>query len=678
MDSVLIAVCVPVYNGAWCLEETLATIFKQTYKHLKVLISVDLCDDQSAEICRQYSHQATVFIQERHLGWVANCNFLIREAVKLNSEYFSIIPHDDLLEVTYFEKLLEGFAKYPAAVNCFPRCLIAFGNLNQKIIGESIEGSLTERIIDTIQNHIDAISFRGLIKRGGITDLLLYLNDEQSVMADTIWILQHAIAGELRAIDVKYYKRYHSQNEHAGWHRRGPSDQVASWVNHCAIMYQLAQPYLQDNQLMQLCQYRLLRRTLIPRYSNPKHLVASFKDRVKKLQKKVVILGGGFQACCIALMLQKYNYDITIIEQCTDIMNRASMNQEGKIHLGFIYSMDKSLRTGRNLLRDALHFSNYIEYLLGEKIDWDTVKSSKFNYLVPYQSLLTGRELNNYFEKLQNLYVGWLNTDLNLSYLGERPQNLFHQHSSLPSHVDPEFFKHSFATEEVSISQLFLKNKIKPVLDARLLLNEKVLQIKRAQQGFKIKTDKGDYQADLLFNCTWENQTVFDQQMGIDIGTDHNLRLKFAIVSKTIEELKSIPSCTIVNGPFGDYVNHAGYMYFSWYPQSMREMIVNRTPPEKWNALCRGEIDENLKEELIRDHQAIFQQLFLTPFQFHDPQIVGGIIVAKGDKDIKYAASRLHMRDETPITHQDGYFSVSTNKFTSAPYNTLLLEAYFK
>ncbi len=41
-------------------------------------------------------------------------------------------------------------------------------------------------------------------------------------------------------------------------------------------------------------------------------------------------------------------------------------------------------------------------------------------------------------------------------------------------------------------------------------------------------------------------------------------------------------SMTIVNGPFGDFVNYLGdqKMYFSWYPVGMHGMVVD----EKKNA----------------------------------------------------------------------------------------------
>ena len=53
---------------------------------------------------------------------------------------------------------------------------------------------------------------------------------------------------------------------------------------------------------------------------------------------------------------------------------------------------------------------------------------------------------------------------------------------------------------------------------------------------------------------------------------------------------------------------------------------------------------------------------------------MGGVIVGKGLQDIQDPKSKLHERSEFPITHDDGYYSISTSKYTSAPHNTFLLE----
>lgn len=139
METPLISVCVPIYNGEEYLQETLERIYNQTYKNLEILISIDLSTDNTFEICTKLAKpNTTLFVHNERLGWVKNCNFLIS---KSTGKYFSIIPHDDLIPSNYFEKLLEGFQKHPAAVNCFPY-IKSFGNSTAKIYQPSITGTL--------------------------------------------------------------------------------------------------------------------------------------------------------------------------------------------------------------------------------------------------------------------------------------------------------------------------------------------------------------------------------------------------------------------------------------------------------------------------------------------------------------------------------------------------------
>ena len=285
MDHPLISVCVPIYNGAEYVQETLERIYNQTYKNLEILISIDLSTDNTFEICKKLANpKTTLFLHNSRLGWVKNCNFLIS---KSNGKYFSIIPHDDLIPSNYFEKLLEGFEKHPAAINCFPY-IQSFGNSTSKIYQKSITGTLKERVQDVINNHFDGVSFRGLIRRDLPDDLLYLCTDQhQNIMADSIWILQHAIVGEMYSIDVEYHKRYHKTNEHSAWIHKPLDDKLAAWVQHCATLYNITKKYVDDKEVLyNYCVDRLLYKkkklAFIPADKINHDLINKFDEKINK------------------------------------------------------------------------------------------------------------------------------------------------------------------------------------------------------------------------------------------------------------------------------------------------------------------------------------------------------------------------------------------------------------
>jgi len=398
--------------------------------------------------------------------------------------------------------------------------------------------------------------------------------------------------------------------------------------------------------------------------------------------KKALVLGGGIQGCCIALMLRKHGYDVKIVDKSNDIINRASLNQEGKIHLGFIYGLDASLKTGKKLLLDALYFAPYLEYLLGKKVNWEKLKSSNFNYLVAKDSMLSTDEVDTYFQTLQTIYRQYLE-DENLTYLGKRPNTIFKK-ISLPPQVNPDFFEACFATEEVSIHHKSIKEIIKTKIQSEnisLCLNQRVTAAKRIPNGFMVEThseDEGVLQlkSDVVFNCLWEGRMILDKQMGMQVEKGYNLRLKYGIIVKPLKSDRRLSSFSVIQGPYGDFVNfhQSKEAYFCWYPSSMKGMVIDQSIPTSWDEACDGKIPQTVRQKLVNENFKHFKRLIPSLSDFQVLSIIGGVIVAKGRHDIDLRDSKLHERNEFPITQNDGYFSINTGKFTSAPHNTSLLE----
>ena len=63
--------CMPAYQSAGFIARTLDSVLGQDYPNLKILISVDVSDDNTLEICRQYEKDnpgITVFQQQQRQG----------------------------------------------------------------------------------------------------------------------------------------------------------------------------------------------------------------------------------------------------------------------------------------------------------------------------------------------------------------------------------------------------------------------------------------------------------------------------------------------------------------------------------------------------------------------------------------------------------------------------------
>ena len=107
---------------------------------------------------------------------------------------------------------------------------------------------------------------------------------------------------------------------------------------------------------------------------------------------RVAVIGGGIQGTCVALELARREIDVDLIETKSSPMEGASRHSEGKIHLGFVYANDASLRTADLQMRGAAVFGRLMREWLGTEFD-DIPVSTAFNYAVHERSLIPPERL---------------------------------------------------------------------------------------------------------------------------------------------------------------------------------------------------------------------------------------------------------------------------------------------
>jgi glycine/D-amino acid oxidase-like deaminating enzyme len=118
---------------------------------------------------------------------------------------------------------------------------------------------------------------------------------------------------------------------------------------------------------------------------------------------KVAVLGAGLQGVCIALELARRGVSVDLVDQDDRPLNRASLRNEGKIHLGLVYAKDASLETADAMLDGALRFRRLLSGWTGGHFD-GVARSRPFHYLAARDSLLTPEQLATHYERLQQRY----------------------------------------------------------------------------------------------------------------------------------------------------------------------------------------------------------------------------------------------------------------------------------
>jgi len=241
-----ITVCVPIYNAAEFIAETLDRVAAQTFTDFKVLISIDHATDHSEEICRRYLTRPNweLIVQPENLGWVGNVNALIE---RVDTPYFCITPHDDLLDPRYLAEVY-AVAESDPTIACVYTDIRCFGSRVMTLTQPEIRGSRLERVCDFFLNHFGANSFRGLIRRKDQNDRpFLPVGLRRNFATDTVWILDLALRGELRRIpECLYFKRYMDSTVHAAWTRGERQEILSLSAEQAAHCVQRALPQFDD------------------------------------------------------------------------------------------------------------------------------------------------------------------------------------------------------------------------------------------------------------------------------------------------------------------------------------------------------------------------------------------------------------------------------------------------
>lgn len=401
-----------------------------------------------------------------------------------------------------------------------------------------------------------------------------------------------------------------------------------------------------------------------------------------RMKENVIIMGAGIQGVCCALALSNLNIPVTLIDKTPEPLSRASLRNEGKIHLGFIYANDPSFRTASLMLRTAICFSSMIESFLGYELDWKPLRSRKFNYLILEDTMLTQESILAHYTLLQNEYEKI--KDPSLHYLGNRPDELFIPTDLQIPELNRDVVRMCIPTEELAINLAGLRDLMIAEMKRRdnivFLGNHCIEEIQKTSYGYTLKgknkhSEDWILQSSQVINCLWENRLYFDNQLGFGPSRKWVYRLKHRILGVPRPNIAALDSFTCVLGAFGDMVNYDNEQtYLSWYPECMRGWSTDLTTPSDWEAACNGKLE---KDEWVDKALVGLDNIFPGLADFDVRHLDGGIIFSWGKTDIDDVNSELHNRFEIGIHHVDGYYSIDTGKFTSAPYFAGKLQNYF-
>jgi len=141
-----VTIGIPTWQAEEFIARTLQCARRQTHANVRIMVSVDQCEDATEEICKAHAREdprVEIFVQKERLGWADNVNFLLD---KMSTEFYFLYFHDDLIESTYTEHLLRALRRRPdaASVHCD---MGHFGASDYISFGKTYDGSAAQRLI---------------------------------------------------------------------------------------------------------------------------------------------------------------------------------------------------------------------------------------------------------------------------------------------------------------------------------------------------------------------------------------------------------------------------------------------------------------------------------------------------------------------------------------------------
>lgn len=193
MESGLVSIITPCYNGSKYISETIESVIAQTYPNWEMIVIDDGSKDNSADIVRAYTQKdkRITLVQQANAGSASARNNGIRRS---NGQYIALLDADDLWDADFLKHQVTYMKEHDAVcVFCSYRRI----DENSK---EILRPTMAKEVISTkdmkVMNHIGCLTGLYDSKRHG----KIYLREELKSIRD-----DYAYWYEIVALEDKAY-----------------------------------------------------------------------------------------------------------------------------------------------------------------------------------------------------------------------------------------------------------------------------------------------------------------------------------------------------------------------------------------------------------------------------------------------------------------------------------------
>lgn len=206
-DDDAVSILIPAYNAEAFLDRTLYFARGQSHGALRILVSIDKGTDDTARVANRHAasdSRVTVQIQPRRLGWADNINALL-DAVE--TPYFFIYPHDDIILPQYTPALLDVLRSDPTAVSA--HCDMGhFGGGDHLSPACDYTGPVEQRLFRFLVAFQRGSPLRSLVRTDAADGLRLPTDGIGGLWANEPFLMDLVARGPAKALHEGFYLRW--------------------------------------------------------------------------------------------------------------------------------------------------------------------------------------------------------------------------------------------------------------------------------------------------------------------------------------------------------------------------------------------------------------------------------------------------------------------------------------
>lgn len=382
---------------------------------------------------------------------------------------------------------------------------------------------------------------------------------------------------------------------------------------------------------------------------------------------RLAVIGAGILGASIALDAARAGHDVVLYESAPAPMSKASRWNEGKIHLGFLYLADSSLRTAEAIVPGGLEFKPLVERLLDTSID-DLVSPTDDTILIHRDSVVPMDEAEQrcraiLAQALAHPHAAGYITDLTSARV-ERLAS-----SKVADRFDTGLVEGALVVPERSVSTTELADLFTTALwsaDIEVRTKTEVRSLRLMEpDGVEVTSDMGVERFDVVVNATWEQRPRLDATAGIVEPEDRSHRYRLAVFVQTGMPVE-VGSATVAVGPFGDLKAYSPTrFYLSWYPIGLRATGTGLGPPP--TPVPSEAVERRIADETFDRLASFIPEVEHIRRAAEETLVRGGWVYARASGALDEISSTIHRRDRAGVRRVGDLISVDTGKYSIAP-----------